>query len=225
MRLLFLPALLAVSGEVVSALAVRDNAPALPLSAFNTSKVHLLTLDEILNGPNNPPAPEALAAAPQAATAATCSNPRVRTEWDALSNSDRQAFVNAIKCLQGRPPSGAFSQSRSRYEDFVSLHQNLTPNVHGNAKFLIWHRYFLWAFEDVLRSECGFGGSIPWFDETRYAGHFSSSSIFSSSWFGGIALGGGCVTTGVSANVPCSFEWSGRAPNSPSFSACPVTMC
>lgn len=133
-----------------------------------------------------------------AAAAATCSNLRVRTEWDSYSNSDRQAFIDAIKCMMGRAPSGQFSQSRSRYEDFVALHQILTPNVHGSAKFLIWHRYYTWTFEDSLRSECGFGRAMPWFDETRYAGRFEQSSIFSSQWFGGISLGGNCVTNGVS---------------------------
>jgi tyrosinase len=134
-------------------------------------------------------------------TAATCSNPRIRTEWDSYSNSDRQAYVNAIKCLQGRAPSGQFSQSKSRYEDLVALHQTLTPNVHGNAKFLLWHRYYLWTFEDMLRSECGFDRNLPWFDETRYAGRFSQSSIFSSQWYGAIGLGGNCVTDGQFANL------------------------
>ncbi|KAF2023949.1 Di-copper centre-containing protein [Setomelanomma holmii] len=133
--------------------------------------------------------------------AATCSNPRVRTEWDSYSDSDRQAYVSAIKCLQGKAPSGQFGQSKSRYEDLVALHQTLTPNVHGNAKFLVWHRYYLWTFEDILRSECGFDRNLPWFDETRYAGRYSQSSIFSSQWYGAIGLGGNCVTDGQFANL------------------------
>jgi tyrosinase len=94
--------------------------------------------------------------------------------------------------------SGQYSQAKNRYEDLVALHQTLTNNVHNNAKFLLWHRYFLWTFEDVLRSECGFTANLPWFDETKYAGRFSASSIFSKDWFGGVALGGGCVKDGVS---------------------------
>ncbi|KAH7083047.1 hypothetical protein BKA63DRAFT_142416 [Paraphoma chrysanthemicola] len=143
----------------------------------------------------------ALAVDDTVSVAATCANPRVRTEWDSYSDSDRQAFVNAIRCLQGRGPSGQFGQSRSRYEDLVALHQTLTPNVHGNAKFLLWHRYYLWTFEDILRTECGFDRNLPWFDETRYAGRFSQSSVFSSQWFGAIGLGGNCVTDGQFANL------------------------
>ncbi|KAF9692494.1 hypothetical protein EKO04_009777 [Ascochyta lentis] len=131
----------------------------------------------------------------------TCSNPRIRREWDSYSNSDRQAYVDAIKCLQARPASGQFRQSQSRYEDLVALHQTLTPNVHGNAKFLLWHRYYLWTFEQMLRSDCGFNRDLPWFDETRYAGRFAQSSVFSSQWFGSINIGGQCVTNGQFAGL------------------------
>jgi tyrosinase len=134
------------------------------------------------------------------AAAATCSNVRTRVEWDSFPDSSKQAFVDAVKCLMSRAPSGRFPASKSRYEDLVALHQTLTPNVHGNSKFLLWHRYYLWTFEDVLRSECGMTVPLPWFDETRYAGRFSQSSIFSAKWLGGIALGGNCVTNGVSTN-------------------------
>lgn len=131
----------------------------------------------------------------------TCSNPRIRREWDSYSNSDRQAYVDAIRCLQSRPASGQFRQSQSRYEDLVALHQTLTPNVHGNAKFLLWHRYYLWTFEQMLRSDCGFNRDLPWFDETRYAGRFGASSIFSSQWFGSVNIGGQCVTNGQFAGL------------------------
>jgi len=132
---------------------------------------------------------------------ATCANIRVRPEWDQYEDDRKQGFINAIKCLMSRAPSGQFASSRSRYEDLVALHQILTPNVHGNAKFLLWHRYLTWTFEDLLRSECGFNDAIPWFDETRYAGRFAQSSVFSSRWFGSIALGGNCVTDGQFANL------------------------
>ncbi|KAJ4337656.1 hypothetical protein N0V95_008285 [Ascochyta clinopodiicola] len=131
----------------------------------------------------------------------TCSNPRIRREWDSYSNSDRQAYIDAIKCLQARPASGQFRQSQSRYEDLVALHQTLTPNVHGNAKFLLWHRYYLWTFEQMLRSDCGFNRELPWFDETRYAGRYTQSSVFSSQWFGSVNVGGQCVTNGQFAGL------------------------
>jgi tyrosinase len=139
---------------------------------------------------------------------ARCANPRVRMEWDSFPDSGKQAYIDAIKCLQSRPPSGQFRQSRSRYEDLAALHQTLTPNVHGNAKFLLWHRYYTWVFEDELRVQCGYNQAIPWFDETRYAGRFASSSIFNSRWYGGLAIGGRCVSDGVSSQSLVSQQAS-----------------
>ena len=126
-----------------------------------------------------------------------CGNVRVRQEWDGMSHDDRMNFINAIKCLQNKGSAFSGSASRNRYEDFVMVHQSVTPNVHGNRKFMIWHRYFLWAFEDILRTECGFNTAFPWWDETRYAGAFSQAN---SVWyyFGTPNSGNGCVNDGVS---------------------------
>ena len=136
----------------------------------------------------------------------TCSSVRTRTEWDSATDTQKQNYITAIKCLMGKPASGQFSTSKSRYDDLVGLHQAFTPNVHGNAKFLLWHRYYVWTFEQLLREECSFTDNLLWFDETRYAGKFASSSIFSSKWFGSISLSGNCVTDVVS-NLParCDF--------------------
>jgi len=202
MHLSFVSALLVLGGSVSASVTPRA-APALPVPDY--AKIKALPLDEILNGGNR----NKIFAEPQAepgfSIAATCANVQTRVEWDNLSASDRTAFLDAIVCLQGRRPSGRYAQARSRYEDFVAVHQNLTPNVHGNSKFLVWHRYFLWAFEKALRDECGFNRPFPWFDETRYAGRFSQSSIFSGQYLGAIGLGGRCVTDGRFANLQCNI--------------------
>jgi tyrosinase len=210
MRTAFLSATLAIVASV-SALPAPQELPTtkivkpLPLNIFaDTPKfVQPVPLEEAKkifqeHNATQPEQPEASFRITTFAAAATCANPRVRIEWDSYPDSSKQAFVDAIKCLMGRAPSGQFRASRSRYEDLVALHQTLTPNVHGSSKFLLWHRYYTWVFEDILRAECGFNQAMPWFDETRYAGRFSQSSIFSSRWLGAIALGGNCVTNGVS---------------------------
>jgi len=194
----------------VSAAAVPTLAPALPISAFNTTKIFVDTTGTYIKPLNLTDAvnlvvdkvadltPKINAAF---AAAATCSTPRVRVEWESYPVKDRLEYIAAIKCLQGLKSSGGFPGSKSRYEDFASLHQSLTPNVHGNSKFLIWHRYYIWAFEDVLRTECAFTGSIPWFDETKFAGKFQDSSIFSNDYYGSVNVGGNCVTNGKFANL------------------------
>jgi tyrosinase len=141
------------------------------------------------------------------ATAADCaSNPNVRYEWDNYSASDRHALMDAFKCLMNKPPSGAFSNSKSRWEDFARLHQMYTPNVHStqsqrNAKFLLWHRYFVWTFEQVLRSECGFNRAFFWFDETKHTGAFSNSDAFSAEYLGRLGTDSHCVTDGAFAGL------------------------
>lgn len=127
-----------------------------------------------------------------------CPSVRTRVEWDSASNDDKQGYINAIKCLMNKPASGQFPLSRNRYDDLVGLHQTLTNHVHGNSLFLLWHRYYLWTFESLLRDECGLSGPLLWFDETRYAGNYPASSIFSSDWFGSVDVRGNCVTNGVS---------------------------
>ncbi|KAI0143814.1 Di-copper centre-containing protein [Xylariaceae sp. FL1272] len=133
--------------------------------------------------------------------AACASNPNVRYEWDDYSTSDKNALMSAFKCLMNKPPSGAFAHSTSRWEDFAALHQAYTPNVHStsskrNAKFLLWHRYFIWTFEQVLRDECGFDRAFFWFDETKHAGAFSSSTAFSANYLGRLNADHHCVTDG-----------------------------
>ena len=186
-------------------------ASALPVDAFlETPKwVTPLTLEEaqekFRNAPtvNNPGF--RLAAAPALTPASpTCSNPRFRPEWSTLSDASKQAFVDGIKCLMRRAPSGRFSGAQSRYEDLVVLHQTFTPQVHNNDIFLLWHRYYLWSFENLLQTECGYGGGIPWWNEARWAGNFQSSSVFSSRYFGSLT-NGGCLTNGVSISNPLFF--------------------
>ncbi|KAI1851401.1 hypothetical protein JX265_000365 [Neoarthrinium moseri] len=127
-----------------------------------------------------------MAATAQSAQSDACrANPNIRFEWREYSDSDRLAFVRAVKCLMNKPPSGNFPPARSRYEDFVRIHQDYMPNVHNNAKFLIWHRYYLWTFEQVLRSECGFDRAMVWWDETKDAGRFGQSDMFTNpAYFG-----------------------------------------
>ena len=104
----------------------------------------------------------------------------------------------------GKPPSGQFPPSKSRYEDFVRLHQMWMPNIHGNPKFMIWHRYYLWTFHMVLRDECGFNRALPWWDETLDAGRFGQSDMFTNDYFGSITRGS-CVTNGAFAGLTCNI--------------------
>lgn len=103
---------------------------------------------------------------------ASCTSPQTRIEWSSYSASNRQAYVDAIACLANLPSAGsAYSPSTSRYEDFVRTHQKMTSTVHGNGIFIFWHRYFVYTFEQALRTQCNFGNRpMPWWDETKDSG-------------------------------------------------------
>ncbi|GAP93369.1 putative tyrosinase [Rosellinia necatrix] len=165
------------------------------------------TPEELANNKNVPNA--------ESTAAGSCSSsPNIRYEWDDYSTADRQALMSAFKCLMNKPPSGAFSVSTSRWEDFARLHQMYTPNVHQNQKFLPWHRYFVWAFEQVLREECGFTAAFFWFDETKHAGAFSSSDVFSPTYLGTLGSNSHCVTDGVFAGLTANIgPGSGNSPH------------
>lgn len=183
---------------------IPTGAPSIPLSAFNTMPHRMLSPEELVtlvdNGTQHGPE------SGFSGIAATCNSPRTRPEWHSTSDDFKQKFVNSLKCLMNAPSKGNYPGSKSRYEDFVQVHQTVALNVHSqankfNAKFIVWHRAYLWAFEEALRGECGYTESLPWFDETKYAGRFSQSSIFSSKWFGAINLHGACVTDGQFARL------------------------
>lgn len=84
----------------------------------------------------------------------------VRREWGTLSPADQNAYIQANLCLMNAPAhSGAFAPgARSRYDDFVAQHINLTLVIHATGNFLSWHRYFTYLFEQALRDECGYNG-------------------------------------------------------------------
>ncbi|KAK8045295.1 hypothetical protein PG993_005319 [Apiospora rasikravindrae] len=143
-------------------------------------------------------------ASPQKAQSCA-SNPNVRFEWRDYSGSDRKALVDGIKCLMNKPPSGKFEPATNRYEDLVRVHQNFAPNIHNNNKFLLWHRYFLWTFEQMLREECNFDRAFVFWDEKKDAGHFAEFDMFSPDYFGSLPGptdgAGTCIKDGAFANT------------------------
>jgi hypothetical protein len=52
-----------------------------------------------------------------------------------------------VKCILTKPsklPAGKYPGAKTRYDDFVVVHMNMTPSVHGTANFMHWHRYYIW---------------------------------------------------------------------------------
>ncbi|KAH6657073.1 hypothetical protein BKA67DRAFT_488778, partial [Truncatella angustata] len=126
----------------------------------------------------------------------TCTAPATRIEWRSLSDADRTAFVQAVKCLIDLPPSGSFAGTgaQNRYEDLVAVHLQMTGSIHMVAQFLPWHRYYVHVFETMLREECSYAAPMPWWNEPLDAGDFANAPLFTSQWFGSAPLNNGQAT-------------------------------
>jgi tyrosinase len=81
-----------------------------------------------------------------------------------MTKPDRRAYIEAVQCLRTLPAKSDKSwaaAAKTRFDDFVAIHVNQTMYIHGNGLFLTWHRYFVWAYEQALRNECGYKGYQP----------------------------------------------------------------
>ncbi|KAA8642298.1 hypothetical protein EYZ11_010376 [Aspergillus tanneri] len=148
---------------------------------------------------------------------------RKRYEWGALSPSQRISYISAVKCMQNKPPvlpTKHFPGVRSRMDDFAATHINYTLGVHFNGVFLAWHRHFIWIWERALRDECGYNGTLPYWDWPLSANDLGASPLFDGSPTSLSGNGnpniqptnltensaarninGGCVTSGPFANL------------------------
>jgi len=114
----------------------------------------------------------------------TYENARVRTEFRNLSPADRKSFTDAIACLQKTAPryvaagSAAYPGVKTRYDEFVATHINMTFHIHGTADFLAWHRNFIWEFETDLAEVCGYAGNLPYWNWAEDAFAVDKSEIF-----------------------------------------------
>ncbi|KAE8370232.1 hypothetical protein BDV27DRAFT_152389 [Aspergillus caelatus] len=102
-------------------------------------------------------------------TAGSCIKGKVTTrkEWRELDETERIEYINAIYCLRERPsylPNEEFPGVRDRLDDFVATHINYTTRIHQNGLLLPWHRHFIFLWEATLRKECGYTGSLPYWN-------------------------------------------------------------
>ncbi|KAI0533821.1 hypothetical protein GGR58DRAFT_94654 [Xylaria digitata] len=146
----------------------------------------------------------------------------VRKEWRYIPGPERIAFVKAVECLMEKPnvyPN--VTGPKSMFDSFGVLHYHLTPAVHNSAYFLLFHRLYIWTYEQKLRDMCGYKGAFPYWEWGLDAGGVEKSPIFDGSetsmgsngakvnktgggFFGG-GSGGGCVTDGPFKNYTVNF--------------------
>jgi hypothetical protein len=57
-----------------------------------------------------------------------------------LTTAERDDYVKAVKCLMSTPSkldAASYPGAKTRYDDFVVVHMNMTPSVHGTVS-VVW---------------------------------------------------------------------------------------
>lgn len=107
-----------------------------------------------------------------------------------MSKDERKSYTKAVTCLQALPSlldNDIYPGAKSRYDDFLAVHINMTYKIHINGFFLSWHRGFVKIYEEALQTECGYQGAQPYWDWPLWAANLSSSPLFDGSPY---SLGG-----------------------------------
>ncbi|KAK7960348.1 Di-copper centre-containing protein, partial [Apiospora saccharicola] len=110
----------------------------------------------------------------------------VRKPWGSLSTTERNAYSDAVLCMQklpARTPTSLVPGARTRFDDFLASHINQTQTIHYTGTFMAWHRWFTFQFEQALKNECGYQGAQPYWNWALYADDPVSSPIFDGSAF------------------------------------------
>ncbi|KAL2211787.1 Di-copper centre-containing protein [Sarocladium strictum] len=175
--------------------------------------------------------------------ACSLSTATIRRDWAALSKKERLAYIDAVKCLQSKPsqsdPNWA-PGAKTRYDDFVAIHIDLTTSIHSTGNFLTWHRYFVHTYEQALKKECGYKGAQPYWNWFAHQDNINKSPVYdgSETSMGGTGSylehegswaatgnvlfapgqGGGCVQTGPFTDLTVNL-----GPIRPGMRALPVT--
>lgn len=97
----------------------------------------------------------------------------------------RKNYTDAVQCLQKLPPqvmtaeqASTYPGVKSRYDEYLATHINLTLVIHFTADFLAWHRYFIHSYEQDLKKHCGYTGAQPYWLWPVDAAAPQNSSIF-----------------------------------------------
>ncbi|KAI9146861.1 Tyrosinase ustQ [Paramyrothecium foliicola] len=96
----------------------------------------------------------------------TCTNPSVRKEWRELTDVEKAEYIRAAVCLRQLPKQKYewYDAVTTRLDELVHTHNVLNSDIHFVANFLPWHRWFVQLHEDLLRTECGYTGTQPYWD-------------------------------------------------------------
>ncbi|CAE6452597.1 unnamed protein product [Rhizoctonia solani] len=139
---------------------------------------------------HTPDADQSIYSAPPLIKPGECTKPAVRREWRTLSNGDKKAWIDALKCVGNLPHSDSLYKTRlsggiplinetsSHYDDWTYAHIDTYTKSQVTALFFPWHRWYLDAFERVMKTRCNFNGTMPYWNWSLDVADLSKSPIF-----------------------------------------------
>jgi tyrosinase len=140
-----------------------------------------------------------------------------------MKRDEITAFLDAEKCLISLPSKTGFPGAKTRWDDLQAGHVQYVNVAHDVVRirlpsldltitdlgffpqgaFLPWHRYYIHAHMELLRTECGYEGIFPYWEQRRDIGAMEDSSLFDRRFgMGGNGQGEDmCVVDGPFANM------------------------
>ena len=73
-----------------------------------------------------------------------CAGPRIRKSWDSMSSAEHELYLEAVEA----------SIAAGTHQAMVNIHVDFTSELvtHDTCGFTLWHRRYLLAYENMLRS-------------------------------------------------------------------------
>ncbi|KAI0111294.1 Di-copper centre-containing protein [Nemania sp. FL0031] len=164
---------------------------------------------------------------------ATCAVKSQRKAWEALTNSEKEAYINADLCLMATAPIAGVPGAQNVWDELQYIHAAQSDYIHNVGAFLPFHRYFVTLHQTLLNTQCGYTGPLPYWNEPLNVGTLDQATIFDPVLgFGGDGTGSSrCITDGpfvdtvlrVQENLSTSEYCISRGLNDRSFNSAAQT--
>ncbi|KAI1427740.1 Di-copper centre-containing protein [Xylaria sp. FL1777] len=137
-----------------------------------------------------------------------CTVKSQRKAWEDLTNTEKEAYINADLCLMETPPISGVSGAESVWDELQYTHAAQADYIHNVGAFLPFHRYYVTLHETLISTLCGYTGPLPYWNEPLNVGALDQASIFDPTvGFGGDGVGSSrCITDGPFVNTTLRIQ-------------------
>eukprot|EP01133_Synstelium_polycarpum_P018882 gene18882-22585_t len=134
-----------------------------------------------------------------------------RKEIRKMTTVEFTKYGEALNMLKKIPSTINANDNASRYDDFVKIHVENYPTIHGCSPLLPWHRWFVRSFELALQEVANDTTiAIPYWDWTIDYKAINQSVILTKKYFGDepsvAKTKKNCVTTGIAAHWKSRYD-------------------